>query len=58
MSMGLLSLELILSSRLSVVRSYTGHGVGKLFHGAPNNIPHYAGNKTPGFMKVNHSIYR
>lgn len=38
---------------LSVVRTYTGHGVGNLFHGAPN-IPHYAKNKTPGFMKAGH----
>lgn len=35
---------------LSVVRSYTGHGVGKYFHCAPN-IPHYGSNKTAGFMK-------
>jgi methionyl aminopeptidase len=35
----------------SVVRSYTGHGVGKLFHSAPM-IPHYSKNKAVGFMKV------
>lgn len=35
----------------SVVRSYTGHGVGKLFHCAPQ-IPHYSKNKAVGFMKV------
>jgi len=40
---------------LSVVRTYTGHGVGKLFHCAPN-VPHYANNKTPGFMKVGHTF--
>lgn len=40
---------------LSVVRSYTGHGVGKLFHGSPN-IPHYGKNKTPGFMKAGHTF--
>jgi methionyl aminopeptidase len=28
----------------SVVRAYCGHGVGTLFHTAPN-IPHYAKNK-------------
>lgn len=35
---------------LSVVRSYTGHGVGKLFHSAPN-VPHYANNKAVGVCK-------
>jgi len=35
----------------SVVRSYTGHGVGKIFHSAPQ-IPHYSKNKAVGFMKV------
>ena len=30
--------------RFSVVRSYCGHGIGELFHCAPN-IPHYAHNK-------------
>lgn len=29
-----------------VVRSYCGHGIGDLFHCAPN-IPHYAHNKVP-----------
>ena len=28
----------------SVVKSYCGHGIGDLFHCAPN-IPHYARNK-------------
>ena len=37
----------------SVVRSYTGHGVGRYFHCAPN-VPHYANNKTPGIMRVGH----
>lgn len=32
------------------MRSYTGHGVGKIFHTAPN-IPHYSKNKAVGFMK-------
>ncbi|CAE6342308.1 unnamed protein product [Rhizoctonia solani] len=35
----------------SVVRSYTGHGIHHLFHGAPNNIAHYAKNKVAGIMK-------
>ena len=38
---------------LSVVRTYTGHGVGRLFHCAPN-VPHYKGNKATGFMKEGH----
>lgn len=39
--------------RLSVTRTYCGHGIGALFHGAPS-VPHYANNKTTGFMKVGH----
>ncbi|CAF1806009.1 hypothetical protein HID58_058449 [Brassica napus] len=38
-------------SGLSVVRSYCGHGIGDLFHCAPN-IPHYARNKAVGVMKA------
>jgi len=34
----------------SVVRSFCGHGVGKLFHTSPN-VPHYAKNKAVGIMK-------
>lgn len=34
----------------SVIRTYCGHGVGKLFH-APPNVPHYAKNKTVGECK-------
>ena len=37
--------------RLSVVRTYCGHGIGDLFHCAPN-VPHYAKNKAKGMMKV------
>lgn len=37
----------------SVVRNYTGHGVGALFHTSPN-IPHYKGNRAQGVMKVGH----
>lgn len=36
-----------------VVKSYCGHGVGKLFHTAPN-IPHYANNKAKGTMQIGH----
>lgn len=38
---------------MSVVRTYCGHGIGKLFHCNPN-VPHYKGNKANGFMKVGH----
>ena len=39
----------------SVVRSYCGHGINSLFHCAPN-VPHYAGNKTPGIMQVGNTF--
>lgn len=38
---------------LSVVRSYCGHGVGKLFHDNPT-IPHYGKNKAKGYMMPGH----
>ena len=37
----------------SVVKSYCGHGIGTLFHCAPN-IPHYSRNKAVGTMKEGH----
>ena len=37
----------------SVVKSYCGHGIGTLFHCAPN-VPHYAKNKAVGTMKEGH----
>ncbi|KAJ1950811.1 Methionine aminopeptidase 1 [Linderina pennispora] len=37
----------------SVVRTYCGHGVGKMFHCAPN-VPHYAKNKAAGVMRPGH----
>ncbi|KAF5287702.1 hypothetical protein FQA39_LY15802 [Lamprigera yunnana] len=37
----------------SVVRSYCGHGIHRLFHTAPN-VPHYAKNKAIGVMKQGH----
>ncbi|XP_071931398.1 methionine aminopeptidase 1A isoform X2 [Coffea arabica] len=40
-----------LMSGFSVVKSYCGHGIGELFHCAPN-IPHYARNKAVGIMKA------
>ena len=39
------------SEGFSVVKSYCGHGIGDLFHCAPN-VPHYANNKAVGLMKV------
>ncbi|KAF7997583.1 hypothetical protein HCN44_006154 [Aphidius gifuensis] len=41
------------SAGLSVVRSYCGHGIHRLFHTAPN-VPHYAKNKAVGIMKPGH----
>lgn len=38
---------------LSVVRTYCGHGIHRLFHTAPN-VPHYAKNKAVGVMKKGH----
>jgi methionyl aminopeptidase len=40
-------------NKLSVVRSYCGHGIHRLFHTAPN-VPHYSKNKAVGVMKVGH----
>eukprot|EP00521_Asterionellopsis_glacialis_P006641 CAMPEP_0195284048 /NCGR_PEP_ID=MMETSP0707-20130614/2397_1 /TAXON_ID=33640 /ORGANISM="Asterionellopsis glacialis, Strain CCMP134" /LENGTH=409 /DNA_ID=CAMNT_0040343343 /DNA_START=79 /DNA_END=1308 /DNA_ORIENTATION=+ len=39
--------------KCSVVRTYCGHGIGSLFHTAPN-VPHYHKNKAKGIMKVGH----
>uniref|UniRef100_A0A1I8G2B9 Methionine aminopeptidase n=1 Tax=Macrostomum lignano TaxID=282301 RepID=A0A1I8G2B9_9PLAT len=41
------------SAGLSVVRTYCGHGIHRLFHCAPN-VPHYAKNKAVGVMKPGH----
>ena len=43
------------SEGFSVVRSYCGHGIHKLFHCAPN-VPHYAKNKAVGVMKQGHAF--
>jgi len=37
----------------SVVKTYCGHGIGELFHTAPN-VPHYANSKAIGVMKPGH----
>lgn len=39
----------------SVVKSYCGHGIHRLFHTAPN-VPHYAKNKAVGLMKAGHTF--
>ena len=36
--------------RLSVVKTYCGHGISDCFHCAPS-IPHYSPNKAVGIMK-------
>jgi len=38
------------NNRWTSVKNFCGHGIGKLFHCAPN-IPHYAPNKAIGIMK-------
>lgn len=41
------------ANKCSVVTSYCGHGIGTLFHTAPN-VPHYKRNKAVGVMKPGH----
>ena len=41
------------ANRCSVVRTYCGHGIGTLFHTAPN-VPHYSKNKAKGAMQIGH----
>eukprot|EP01120_Amphizonella_sp_Union-15-10_P007563 TRINITY_DN2561_c0_g1_i1.p1 TRINITY_DN2561_c0_g1~~TRINITY_DN2561_c0_g1_i1.p1 ORF type:complete len:367 (-),score=51.82 TRINITY_DN2561_c0_g1_i1:72-1172(-) len=41
------------NNRLSVVRTYCGHGTGRLFHTSPS-VPHYRNNKAVGVMKPGH----
>jgi methionyl aminopeptidase len=40
-------------AKCSIVTTYCGHGIGKLFHTSPN-VPHYAKNKAKGVMQVGH----
>jgi len=47
---GKLISKYVKKSGFSVVRSYCGHGIGSLFHCAPN-IPHYNNNKAVGECK-------
>lgn len=39
----------------SVVRSYCGHGIHRLFHTAPQ-VPHYAKNRAIGILKPGHTF--
>lgn len=41
---------------LSVVRSYCGHGIHRLFHTAPN-VPHYASKLKNNFFDTPNGIY-
>jgi methionyl aminopeptidase len=41
------------AGKCSVVTSYCGHGIGTLFHCAPN-VPHYKKNKAVGVMQPGH----
>mmetsp|Transcript_8228 Transcript_8228/g.16737 ORF Transcript_8228/g.16737 Transcript_8228/m.16737 type:complete len:129 (+) Transcript_8228:197-583(+) len=43
------------ANKCSVVRTYCGHGIGSLFHTAPN-VPHYHKNKAKGVMKEGHVL--
>lgn len=45
--------KVALAANCSIVTTYCGHGIGKLFHTAPT-IPHYARNKCKGTMEVGH----
>eukprot|EP01004_Peranema_trichophorum_P010785 NODE_9610_length_577_cov_19.867841_g8973_i0.p1 GENE.NODE_9610_length_577_cov_19.867841_g8973_i0~~NODE_9610_length_577_cov_19.867841_g8973_i0.p1 ORF type:complete len:152 (-),score=26.13 NODE_9610_length_577_cov_19.867841_g8973_i0:68-523(-) len=48
------SIEKVANSyKLSVVRTYCGHGINKLFHTTPT-VPHYAKNKALGVMQPGH----
>lgn len=39
----------------SIVKSYCGHGVNRVFHGPPC-VPHYSNNKTHGIMQPGHTF--
>ena len=40
-------------AKFSIVTTYCGHGIGRLFHTTPN-VPHYAKNKAKGTMQPGH----
>eukprot|EP01034_Spumella_vulgaris_P022280 gene22280-28396_t len=41
------------AAKFSIVTTYCGHGIGRLFHTTPN-VPHYAKNKAKGTMQPGH----
>lgn len=41
------------AAKCSIVTTYCGHGIGSLFHTAPN-VPHYPKNKAKGTMQPGH----
>lgn len=43
------------ANNCSVVKGYCGHGIGALFHTAPN-VPHYKKNKAVGIMRPGHTF--
>ena len=43
------------SCGFQVVKTYCGHGIGTLFHTAPN-VPHYKKNKAIGIMAPGHTF--
>lgn len=45
--------KVAVSNRCAVNRTYCGHGIGSLFHTAPN-VPHYHKNKAKGVVKPGH----
>eukprot|EP01107_Rhizomastix_libera_P016296 TRINITY_DN668_c0_g1_i2.p1 TRINITY_DN668_c0_g1~~TRINITY_DN668_c0_g1_i2.p1 ORF type:complete len:314 (-),score=90.84 TRINITY_DN668_c0_g1_i2:70-1011(-) len=45
----------IKANGLSVVRAYTGHGIGRLFHTVPT-VLHYGHNRAAGIMKAGHTF--
>ncbi|GAA5953933.1 hypothetical protein JCM3765_000699 [Sporobolomyces pararoseus] len=47
------TIEMVASKRgFSTNKCYVGHGIHQLFHPCAPNVPHYAGNRFPGTMKV------
>jgi methionyl aminopeptidase len=45
--------EIVKEFGFSIVRTYCGHGVGQVFHSAPN-VSHYPSNKDKGVMEEGH----
>lgn len=45
--------KVVKPKKCSIVTTYCGHGIGELFHTAPN-VPHYPNSKAKGTMKPGH----